>query len=142
MLSEVSKQAINHLVYQTLYLAHLGCPKLDHSYAMGFPYEDLTQFIYELDKATEEEKEYVKQVIREELEQGTYLGVDVDSHSKVCHFLQSLTKLFDDGGEVDLSSFWFGKLVLDEVVDIVGNHILDKYDEVFIKLAENDVEKY
>lgn len=136
MLSEISKQAINHLIYQTLYLAHLGCPKLDHSYAMGFPYEDLTQFIYGLDKATEEEKDYVKQVIREELEQGTYLGVDVDSVGRVHHFLKSLTKLFDDGEEVDLSSFWFGKVVLNEVVDIVGTHIVDKHDEAFRKLSE------
>ena len=136
MLSELSKQAINHLVYQTLYLAHLGCPKIDHPYAIGFPYEDLTQFIYELDNATEEEKKYVKQVIREELEQGTYLGVDVDSAGKVNHFLKSLIKFFDDNGEVELSSFWFGKAVLDEVVDILGSHIVDKHDEAFRKLSE------
>jgi hypothetical protein len=137
MLSDVSQQALNHLVYQTLYLAHLGCPKLDHPHAMGFPYEDLTQFILSLDKATEEEKEYVKRVIREGLEQGTYLGSGVDSVGKVKYFMDSLLKFFDDNGEVDLQSFWFGKVVLNEIVDILGNHIIDKYDEVFRKLSEH-----
>ena len=136
MLSEISKQAINHLIYQTLYFSHLGCPKIDHPYAMGFPYEDLTQFIYDLDKATSEEKNYVKQAIREELEQGTYLGSGVDSVGKVKHFIDSLLKFFDDNKEMDLRSFWFGNAVLDEIVDIVGNHIMDKHDEVFRKLAD------
>jgi hypothetical protein len=139
MLSEISKQAINHLVYQTLYLAHLGCPKLDHPYAMGFPYEDLTQFINGLDNATDEEKQYIKEVIREELEQGVYLG---DKFKQVNEFVEKLIYLFFDTDEfelkpiLELQEIWFGQAVLDEIVRLVGNDIMDKNDEAFRKLSD------
>jgi hypothetical protein len=101
MLSDVSQQALNHLVYQTLYLAHLGCPKLDHPYAMGFPYEDLTEFILSLEKATDEEKEYIKEVIGEELEKGTYFG---DNFNKVNGFVEKLIYFFCETDDFELKS--------------------------------------
>jgi hypothetical protein len=140
MLSEISKQAINHLVYQTLYLAHLGCPKLDHPHAMGFPYEDLTQFINGLDNATDEEKQYVKEVIREELEQGVYLG---DKFKQVNEFVEKLIYLFFDTKDFNLDSvirlqeIWFGKTVMDEIVRVVGNDIMDRNDEAFRLLKDS-----
>ena len=127
-LTSTSSKAIDIIVYQILRLAKLDSPLIDHPSAFGFPYEELIDFAYSLDDATDEEKEFVKLIIATELNEGSYL-------SEPYQFIENLLYFFSDNLDIDLNSFWFGKTVLDEIINIVGTEISEKYADLFVKLG-------
>ena len=115
--TELTASSLNTMTYMILRLAKYASPATSNDL---IPYDELIHFACLLDEATEQEKQFVKQIIQEELESSNYL---THYDPIFTSFEDALSFFFSDLEDHDLHSFWFGKTVLEMIQEIQKNKL-------------------